>query len=351
MISKTPRLTAAGQDLLRRALAGESVNFTRFKVGSGSVSGDDWQTLTDLVSPILIFAISDKDDSNPGFLSLSGHFSSADLEEPMRFRELGLFAEGEDGVETLYCYANDGDEAGTVTPDGDVYIEQSVTLVLAIGEAEHITATVAPGQLYPSKADFDAHVANRENPHQVTKAQVGLGNVPNVATNDQAPTFSVAGTLQELASGERLTTTLGKLAKLARDAIAHIGSRTNPHGVTASQVGAAATGHTHVVSDITSGVLPLARGGTGVNSADALISSVIGSRNALDTGAVVNFDTITADGIYFGGGQDSNVPFTMQLVLVCGVRNLGTVQVAFDIMNGGGAKARWRSGSTWTPWA
>lgn len=350
MIAKTPRLTTAGQDLLRRAIAGEVVNFTRFKIGSGSVTGEGWLALTDLVEPVLSFSISDKDDSNAGFLTLSGHFNSTELEESMRFRELGLFAEGEDGVEALYCYANDGDEAGTVTPD--VYTEQSVTLVLAIGEAEHITATVAPGQLYPSKADFDAHVADQTNPHAVTKAQVGLGNVPNVTTNDQTPTFSVAGTLAELASGERLTITLGKLAKLVRDAIVHIASRTNPHGVTANQIGAAPTSHTHVISDITSGVLPLARGGTGVNSADALVSAVIGSRNAFEMNTAVNFNEITADGIYFGAAKDIGLPstFQMAIVQVTNVQNFGTVQIATDIGGGYGIKTRVRSGSTWSAW-
>ena len=65
------------------------------------------------------------------------------------------------------------------------------------------------------------HVSNKSNPHGVTKSQVGLGNVPNVATNDQTPTFTPAAALTNLTSGEKLTVTLGKLAKAEEDFIAH----------------------------------------------------------------------------------------------------------------------------------
>ena len=61
------------------------------------------------------------------------------------------------------------------------------------------------------------HISNKSNPHGVTKSQVGLGSVPNVATNDQVPSFTQATTLTNLTSGEKLTVMVGKIAK----AIAH----------------------------------------------------------------------------------------------------------------------------------
>ena len=80
-----------------------------------------------------------------------------------------------------------------------------------------------------------AHTDNKENPHGVTKNQLGLGNVPNVATNDQTPTYEQAETLQELANGEKLSAAFGKIAKAVKDFIAHLGNKANPHGVTAAQ--------------------------------------------------------------------------------------------------------------------
>ncbi|OUN81347.1 collagen-like protein [Gemmiger sp. An50] len=87
------------------------------------------------------------------------------------------------------------------------------------------------------REEFDAHAASKTNPHAVTKAQVGLSNVPNVATNDQTPTYTEAAGLELLSSGEKLTAAFGKLAKAVRSLSGHISSRENPHGVTSAQVG------------------------------------------------------------------------------------------------------------------
>ena len=87
------------------------------------------------------------------------------------------------------------------------------------------------------REDFDAHAASKANPHAVTKAQVGLGNVPNLTTNDQTPTYTEAASLELLASGEKLSTAFGKLAKALRSLSGHLLALDNPHGVTKSQVG------------------------------------------------------------------------------------------------------------------
>ena len=60
----------------------------------------------------------------------------------------------------------------------------------------------------------------------ITKANIGLSNVPNVTTNNQAPTFTQASTRANIASGENLTTILGKIMKWYADlkAVAFSGS-------------------------------------------------------------------------------------------------------------------------------
>lgn len=75
------------------------------------------------------------------------------------------------------------------------------------------------------------------------KANIGLGNVPNVATNDQTPTYTEATTLEKLTSGEKLSAAFVKIAKGITDLISHIGNKENPHGVTISQIGAAPSGY------------------------------------------------------------------------------------------------------------
>lgn len=71
-----------------------------------------------------------------------------------------------------------------------------------------------------------------------TAEEVGLGNVPNVATNDQVPTYSEASTLATLISGEKLSVIFGKIKKAITELIAHIVNKSNPHEVTAEQIGA-----------------------------------------------------------------------------------------------------------------
>lgn len=88
-----------------------------------------------------------------------------------------------------------------------------------------------------NEAEFTSHTGNTSNPHSVTKAQVGLGNVPNVATNDQTPTYTEASTLTALTSGEKLSVAMGNIAKAVSSLISHLANKSNPHGVTKSQIG------------------------------------------------------------------------------------------------------------------
>lgn len=70
------------------------------------------------------------------------------------------------------------------------------------------------------------HIGSKLNPHGVTKSQVGLGNVPNVTTNNQIPTFTQSETLENIASGATLTSNLGKIAKAISDLISHLANTT-----------------------------------------------------------------------------------------------------------------------------
>lgn len=94
----------------------------------------------------------------------------------------------------------------------------------ALGDDPNFATTVA-NQIgtKANSSDLTAHTGNKSNPHDVTKSQVGLGNVPNVATNDQTPTFTEATTLAKLSSGEKLSVAFGKISKSITDLIAHIG--------------------------------------------------------------------------------------------------------------------------------
>jgi len=69
---------------------------------------------------------------------------------------------------------------------------------------------------------LSTHTKDTGNPHGVTKSQVGLGNVPNVSTNDQTPTYSVASSITALSSGEKLSVAFGKISKAINSLISHL---------------------------------------------------------------------------------------------------------------------------------
>lgn len=123
---------------------------------------------------------------------------------------------------------------GNVNNTSDASKPVSVAQATAIADAKKAGTD--------AQSNLNTHVGNKENPHAVTKAQVGLGNVPNVATNDQTPTYTEATELKTLASGEKLAVSMGKIMKAITDFIAHLANKSNPHNVTASQVGADASG-------------------------------------------------------------------------------------------------------------
>lgn len=81
---------------------------------------------------------------------------------------------------------------------------------------------------------FDAHTADKNNPHGVTKAQVGLGNVQNyaVATKAQAEAgIDNTSYMTPLRVKEAISALGGG------DIAAHINDKNNPHAVTKTQVG------------------------------------------------------------------------------------------------------------------
>ena len=71
----------------------------------------------------------------------------------------------------------------------------------------------------------------------ISKSDIGLGNVPNVATNDQTPIYTASSTLTALVSGEKLSIAMGKISKAISDLISHLSNKNNPHSVTKTQIG------------------------------------------------------------------------------------------------------------------
>lgn len=82
------------------------------------------------------------------------------------------------------------------------------------------------------KGSLDAHIGNKSNPHNVTKAQVGLGNVQNLAPADMPVSTAQAAAIADAkAAGTKAQTDLNT----------HANRKDNPHNVTRAQLGLATT--------------------------------------------------------------------------------------------------------------
>ena len=78
----------------------------------------------------------------------------------------------------------------------------------------------------------NSHIANKSNPHTVTKAQVGLGNVNNTSdANKPVSTAQAAAIADAKAAGTAAQTSINN----------HAGRKDNPHTVTRAQLGLATT--------------------------------------------------------------------------------------------------------------
>ena len=115
---------------------------------------------------------------------------------------------------------------------GTAYVEISASL--ALGETSSTAYRGDYGKIaydHSQKAHVtgvkgDSETAYRTGNVNITKANVGLGNVPNVATNDQTPTYTASSANANLTSGEKLSVAMGKISRAITSLISHLADGT-----------------------------------------------------------------------------------------------------------------------------
>ena len=253
--------TKAGLEYAALTAQGKIIEFTKGKFGDGIRSTENIAELTDLIHPLGELPISKKSVKNSTIITTT-QFSNrvgSSILPTFYLTEIGLFAklvnvDGTDDKEhpaTLIGYAFDvhGDKIS-----GTSLSEFIINIPLTVADVNNVTVDI-DSLVYPTLKQFEdevntrktedeelqnslnVHITDTSNPHGVTAEQIGLDKVPNVATNDQTPTYSQNSTLSNIVSGEKISVSFGKIMKAIADLISHIGSKSNPHSVTKSQVG------------------------------------------------------------------------------------------------------------------
>lgn len=226
-------VTNAGVEVLKKAIGGKKVTITAAKSGTDTVPESELKEQSVLSGTVRNATIANATNQPEGY-RVTLRVTNTGVKSSYIFKQLGLFATAEDESEVLFAILQS--ENGETVPDESELYTYDVSLIIAISDTSNITVNVDKTS-YVTEEELDGHKKDKTNPHGVTKAQVGLGNVPNVNTNDQTPTYTVPASNAGLVSGEKIGTAFGKIARAVASLIAHIANKSNPHSVTKAQVG------------------------------------------------------------------------------------------------------------------
>ena len=180
---------------------------------------------------------------------------------------------------------------------------------------------------YPKvKSNFSAintqveeHVGNSDNPHAVTKAQVGLSNVDNTSDANKPVSTATQAALNDKADQADLT--------------AHTGNKNNPHAVTKAQVGLANVDNTSDANKPVSAATQAAldnkadkqnadggaafgdgaetnNGGAVGQNAVSTTGGAVGAYARSTTGGAVGFGAYASSGFAGGDGAETYDPDT-----------------------------------------
>ena len=212
------KLTNKGLEILTSLIAGHNIQFTKIKMGDGN-KPEIIETLGDLVSAKQELPIARYSVVNETTMMIGSNLYGVDVREGFFWKEVGLFAKDLDGDKKEYLFSYDNaEEKASFIPKGGAVTEQLIDLNVVVGNAENVTIEIDKSLVFATaesleeglktledtlttKIDNDIndlntkmnnHINNKQNPHEVTKDQVGLGSVQNygIATKTEAETGS-----------------------------------------------------------------------------------------------------------------------------------------------------------------
>ena len=205
-------LTEQGTELQAKVEAGLQLVIQRMAASSALVENPEKMTVvTPECQELQIDSI--KADGDRAVITAA--LSNMNVEQGYILHQIGVYALDENGEELLFIVGQDtvGDEIKAGTEEENV-IEYNIALKVSNAEQVVFKRNLDD---YVRKRQFQEHVEDYENPHQTTKAQVGLSEVPNVATNNQTPTWRRASDRQLPESGDTLEVILGKIERYLFD--------------------------------------------------------------------------------------------------------------------------------------
>lgn len=140
-------MTDKGIALQSKVQAGEVLNITKLKLGSGTLPAEtDIRKLTDLIKPEQNLGIGGR-EPNGDYCKISATISNVGLEAGYYVRELGVFAQDPDDGEILYAYTTDGAPDYLPAEGGSTVISQEFSVNIAVSDTDKINVEIDPGAL------------------------------------------------------------------------------------------------------------------------------------------------------------------------------------------------------------
>jgi hypothetical protein len=207
----TPRLTEEGISMVVAALNGDSITFTRAVIGNTATEPAHPEQLSDVVSPMVTASFTAITEGE-NFVTLAAVFDNLEVETGAYASELGLYAKDENDNEHLYAYTYVGENADYIPAhDSGRTVQIQMTIVVAIGDAEDVSAVLIDAAAYATREEFEDHIHDYENPHHVNKEQVGLEKVENNFFVDNDIVVDQLTTAANVQTGDTLREAMSKI--------------------------------------------------------------------------------------------------------------------------------------------
>ena len=114
---------------------------------------------THLKTPKMTLPITKVDDSNKELLVLTFDTGNTSLEEGFISRELGVFAQLDNGTETLYAYSNAGNNYDYM-PNKDTPVSQSrLEVEIVCSTSANVQIVIDKSTVYTTREDVDEMIA------------------------------------------------------------------------------------------------------------------------------------------------------------------------------------------------
>jgi hypothetical protein len=263
-------LTTDGKILYAKAQQGKTLQFTRVGIGEGDIGSGSLVNRTALISEKLSLLVDMIQLVNENESAIITTLKNENLAEGFYFREIGIFAKDPDTQqEKLYLYDNAGQD-GEYIPDNQsgVIVNERLKFLLLLENVTTVSFVPSGNPIYLNPDDIDDTVFSEASLWSSSKTKAEIDAAINTAAMDATSKTNAVQANLATHMGTDATTVVKGHVQLGTGAAQAAAGNHNHSGVYAPAT------HNHAAGDITSGTLPIARGGTGATTAAAALTAL-----------------------------------------------------------------------------